>query len=269
MEPHVGHLVTPPGCQSQVVLEACQLRPTAGQGVVLDIAHGPFNDPFGFRVPTFASDRQQAEVAAQGQELGMETGTAARAVFDGSFQIVDDQGAGAAAEELQGVHHAAIELGLALRQRELDEHQAAVAEHGHEDRDLAGRGAESDLAALAPVHLHRLGRLVMDLLVDPPARRADGPEIATHEDRAALITVGPAGDFLADAHRREFGTLFHQGVDPGLIRVQETGAGCVGVRRGMVQLQGRGHGPPRAMESARDGPDGELVDLGQAADLCP
>ncbi len=113
MEPHVGHLVTPQWCQSQVVLEARQLRPTAGQGVVLDVAHGPLDDPFGFRVASFASDRLQAEVTAQRQELGMETGGAARAVEDGGFQVVDDQGAGTAAEELQGVHHAAIELGLA------------------------------------------------------------------------------------------------------------------------------------------------------------
>src|SRR5262249_9165614 len=101
------------------------------------------------------------------------------------------------------------------------------------------------------------------------ARRANGPEIAAHEDRAALIAIGPTGDLLADPHRREFGTPLHQGVDLGLIRVEETGARCAGERRGMVQLQRRGHGPSRAVESARDGPDGELVDLGQPTDLRP
>ena len=49
-------------------------------------------------------------------------------------------------------------------------HQPAVAEHGHEHRNLAGRGTELHPAALAPIDLHRLGRLVVDFLIDTPAQ---------------------------------------------------------------------------------------------------
>ena len=52
-------------------------------------------------------------------------------------------------------------------------HQPAVAEHGHEHRNLAGRGTDLHAAALAPIDLHRLGRLVVDFLVDTPARGTD------------------------------------------------------------------------------------------------
>ena len=50
----------------------------------------------------------------------METGAASGAVEHGRFEVVEDQVAGTAAEEGQGVDQTAIELGLALRERELD-----------------------------------------------------------------------------------------------------------------------------------------------------
>ena len=53
------------------------------------------------------------------------------------------------------------------------------------------------------------------------------------------------------------------------VRVQQAGAMCDFSRRGLVQLQGRGHRVPRAMESSRNRPAGELLDLGQAADFGP
>ena len=109
-------------------------------------------------------------MAAQGQELGMEAGSAARAIEHGRLQVVEDHGPGTATEELEGVDQPAVELRLALRERELDVHQPAVAEHRHEHRNLAGRGTNLHAAALAPVDLHRLGRLVVDFLIDTPAR---------------------------------------------------------------------------------------------------
>ena len=122
----------------------------------------------------------------------METGGAARAVQDGRLQIIDDDGPRTAAEKLQGMDHAAIELRLALRERELDVHQPAVAEHGDEHRDLAGRVADAYPATLAPIDLHGLSRLVMDFLVDATALGPDGPEIAANRDDTAGIAVGAA-----------------------------------------------------------------------------
>src|SRR3974390_913203 len=99
----------------------------------------------------------------------METGSAARAIEHGGLQVVEDHGAGTTAEELEGMHQAPVELGLALRERKLDERQPAVAEHGHEHRDLAGRGTDLHSAALSPIHLPRLGWLVVDFLIYKPA----------------------------------------------------------------------------------------------------
>ena len=79
-------------------------------------------------------------------------------------------------------------------------------------------------AALAPIDLHRLGRLVVDFLIDAPACGTDRPQVAADGDRAAGIAIGAASDLLVDAHRREVGILGQQGVDLGLVRVQEAGA---------------------------------------------
>src|SRR5271169_4005437 len=105
----------------------------------------------------------------------METGGAARAIEHGRLQVVKDDGAGTTTKELEGMHQAAVELRLVLRERELDEYQPAIAEHGHEDRNLACGGADLHAAAFAPIHLHGLGRLVVDFLVDAPARGTDLP----------------------------------------------------------------------------------------------
>src|SRR5262249_8608607 len=153
------------------------------------------DDPFGFGITPFAGDRLHVVATAQRQELGMKTGGAARAIDHGRFQVVEDDGARTAPKELQGMHQAAIEFGLALREGELDEAQPAVAEHGHEDRDLAGRISDGDAPALAPVDLHRLGRLVVDFLIDAPAWRPDGPQVAADRNDAAGIAIWAASNF--------------------------------------------------------------------------
>src|ERR1700730_14389303 len=103
----------------------------------------------------------------------MKTGGAARAIDHGCFQVVEDKGTRTAPKKLQGMHQAAIEFGLALREGELDVGHPAEAEHGHQDRDLAARISYLDAAALAPVDLHGLGRLVVDFLIDATARGPD------------------------------------------------------------------------------------------------
>ena len=100
----------------------------------------------------------------------MKTGGAARAVDHGCFQVVENDGARAGPEELQGVRQAAIEFRLALGEGELDVGHPAIAEHGHQYRDLAGRVADGNAAALTPIDLHRLGRLIVDFLINATAR---------------------------------------------------------------------------------------------------
>src|SRR3954470_17770205 len=96
----------------------------------------------------------------------MEACGAAGPIDHGRFQVVEDEGARTGPKELQGMHQAAIEFRLALREGELDIGHPAGAEYGHQDRDLAGRLSHLDTAALAPVDLHRLRRLVVDFLID-------------------------------------------------------------------------------------------------------
>src|SRR5271154_1402920 len=103
----------------------------------------------------------------------MKTGGAARAVDHGRFQVVEDDGTRTGPKELQGMHQAAIEFCLALREGELDIGHPAVAEHGHQDRNFAGRLSYWDAAALAPVDLPRLRRLLVDFLIDATARGTD------------------------------------------------------------------------------------------------
>ena len=108
----------------------------------------------------------------------METGTAPRAVEHRRLEVVEDQMARTATEEGQSMDQAPVELGLALRQSELDVEQPAVAEHGHKHRDLAGCRADLHAAAFAPIDLHGLARLVRHFLVDAAACRTDLAHVA-------------------------------------------------------------------------------------------
>ena len=236
---------------------------------MLHVAHLRLNDPFGFGIAPFAGDRLQVVVATERQELGMKTGGAARAVDHGRFQVVEDDGTRTGPKELQRMHQAAIEFRLALREGELDIGHPAVAEHGHQDRDFAGRVSDRDAPALAPVDLHGLGRLVVDFLIDTSAWGPEGPQVAADGDHAAGVALGAAGQFLVDAHRRKFGILGQQSVDLGLVRVQGAGAAEGGACGRLLPLPRLGDRAPGAVESPGNRPGGEFLDLGQAANLGP
>jgi len=172
----------------------------------------------------------------------MVTGAASGAVEYGRLEVVEDHVAWTAAEEDQGVDQAAVELGLALRQGELDEQQPAVAEHGHEHRDLAGRRPNLDAAAFAPIDLHGLGGLVRHLLVDAAACRPDVPQVAAQHGGTAAIALRSTGDLLADAHGRQVRMPGQQVLDLIQVGIQQADAprrfGC----RRLCGLQGCGHG---------------------------
>src|SRR5271165_6384591 len=199
----------------------------------------------------------------------MEAGMAARTVEYGRLQVVEDQGARAAPEKGQGIDQATIELGLALGQCELDVDQAAIAEHGHEHRDLATAAADLDTAAFTPIDLHGLGRLVMHLLVDAAVGRPDLAQVTTQDVHAACVALGPTSDLLADAHGREIGMLGQQVLDLVEVRIERAVAPRCRGRRRLLHLEGSRHGVPRAVQAPRDDPAGELFDLAEAADLGP
>ena len=114
--------------------------------------------------------------------------------------------------------------------------QSAIAEHGHEDRDLPCRGADIDPAAIAPIDLHRLARLIMDFLVDPPACRPDRAQ--DRGEQCTRCQYSHRGRERSPSRRalREFRILGHQGVDLGLVEseglAQRTSTGGAG---GLIQ----------------------------------
>ena len=135
MEPHVGHFLAPADGELGVILPAGQLFAPALQGIPLDVPHAGLDHPFRFRVPACAGDRFQTEVAAEGQKLRMQAGRTAVTVKHGRLEVVENDFAGTPTEELQGVDEGPIEVGLALRQRELDVNQSAIAQDGHQHGD--------------------------------------------------------------------------------------------------------------------------------------
>ena len=221
MQADIGHFVPPPGGQAVVRLPGGQLLAAARQGAAFDIPHAPLDDPFGFRVACRAGDRLQAEVAAEGQEVLMEASVPPRAVEHCGLEVVHDQLPRAALEELQGVHHAAVKVGLPLREAELDVAQPAVAEHGHEHRDPPRSLADRQPSAVAPIDLHRLARLVDHFLIDPSPRGPDLVQIAPYRVDRAAIAVLSLGDFLRDSRCVEVGILGQQRVDLRPVTVED------------------------------------------------
>jgi len=59
-----------------------------------------------------------------------------------AFRLSKITARGLPPEEFEGVNQPAVELRLALRERKLDEHQAAIAEDSHEHRNPASRGTD-------------------------------------------------------------------------------------------------------------------------------
>src|SRR5260370_644200 len=199
----------------------------------------------------------------------METGTASRAVEHGRLEVVEDQVARTAAEKGQGVDQTSVELGFALRKGELDEPQAAIAEHSHKHRDFAPGRANLHAAAFAPIDLQRLGGFVMYLLVDAAVCRTDLTQVTAQDGGAAGITLRSAGDLLADAHGREVGIPGQQVLDLLDVRVQQAEAPRRLGRWRLLQRESFGHRVSRAVQSPRDHPAGKFFDLRQAANFGP
>jgi hypothetical protein len=174
-----------------------------------------------------------------------------------------------AAEEVQRVHHAPIELGLMLRERELEVDQAAKAERRHQHRNLARGVAHGDTATFAPIDLHRLGRFVMDFLINPARRRPDLPQVSAQDDHAAGITVRRFRDLLVNADRGEGWITGEQRVDLGSERIDKARARRTLPTRRLVETQSSGHRVPRAVDLQGDGAAAEFFDLVQAAYLRP
>ena len=180
----------------------------------------------------------------------METGCAARAIDHGRLQVVEDDGAGTASEKVERIDNPAVKLRLTLRQCEFDIDQPAVAKHGHEDGDPACGGADLNVAALAPIDLHRLGGLIVDFLVDTSSGGAERPQVAADGARTSGIAIGTAGDLLVDAYCREIGIPGQERIDLVPVGVQETGSAQDFAPGGLVYFECRGHGMPRTMESS-------------------
>ena len=116
MNSHVGHLVSPIVGQFPIILPAGQFvdhglpaRSVSRSGR----SFPPF--PSILDLALAQAIGSQIEVSAQFEELRMKAGVPARAADHRGFQVVEDDLPRAAAEELQGIDDAPIEIGLASR----------------------------------------------------------------------------------------------------------------------------------------------------------
>ena len=105
------------------------------------------------------------KVCTESHEFGVQTGMASGARDHSRLEVVEDDFSGTTAKESQGIGNGAIELGLLLRQRELDVEQSAVAKDSNQDGNRSFGASHLNRSAIPPVHLHGLPRLVVHFLV--------------------------------------------------------------------------------------------------------
>ena len=180
-------------------------------------------------------------------------------VEHGGLEIVHDDPQRAATEELQGMDQRAVEFGLALREAELQVAQATVAEDGHEDRQLALRVADADRSAMAPIHLHRLARFIVHLLINPPPPRTDLPQVVPHDGDFSAVGFGTLAEFFQHPDGRQLRALVDQRLDLRLVRIEETAAlRPTGLIRRMAHVEGLFHRPLATTQTPGNRPVGQL-----------
>ena len=206
----VGDVVAP---ASELGVEVVEVAEGAGgeEGVpeVLDLA---FDFPLLVSASRGAGLGREVVVAGEVEQAGVKLDSGAAAVEDRAAQVVVDEGAGDAAEGVEGVDVPAEEALQRLVEGEEGGDGARVAEDHDETGDRARAVSDADLAEGAPIDLGLLG----DQSDDPPVDGAGGlgPQ-APHE--AADLDDGA-----------DVAALAHHLVDAGGRAGGGTGRGCCG-----------------------------------------
>ena len=190
----------------------------------------------------------------------------AAAVEHRAAQVVVDEGAGDAAEGVEGVDVTAEEALQRLVEGEEGGDGARVAEDHDETGDCAHAVSDADLAEGAPIDLGLLG----DQSDDPPVDSAGGlgpqapHEAADLDDGAGVAALA---HHLVDARGAQAGVLGEGVADERQIRVEGAGPTHAAVDASRLGLDRGADGLTVEAELGRDGPHLPMLAVVQAPDL--
>ena len=196
----------------------------------------------------------------------MELDGGAAAVEDGASEVVVDEGAGDAAQGVEGLDVPAEEALEGLVEGEEGGDGARVTEDHHETGDGAGAVSDADLAEGAPVDLRRLAGQGDDAPVDGPAGL--GPQAL--DDASELVDgtgIAAQADHLVDAGGAEAGVLGEGVADERQIGVEGAGSIQAGAAGSRLALDGGANRLTVEAELGRDGPELPVLAVVQASDL--
>ena len=263
MDAHVGDRLEPLSSGRVDVAEVDDLE--AGQEVLLDVTDAGLDTALLVTGADIAGRDLEAVVAGEVDIAGVEhRRLPAQALQHRGLQIVDHDLARYLVERLEGVHVAAEEVLHRLRDGELHVHQAAVAEHHHEEAQLPAGIADGDRSVLPPVHLGALAGLEVQRQERRRLVRSHALDVLPHDADAAGEAV--LAQALEDL-RAGVGIVFQPLPDERLVGIE--------LARPLWLLAwpvGRfvepvAHGLWMQAELPGDLGEGELVDLVQVMDV--
>ena len=196
----------------------------------------------------------------------MELDGGAAAVEDGGSEIVVDEGAGDAAQGLEGFDVSAEEALQGLVEGEEGGHGAGVAEDHDETGDGAGAVSDADLAEGAPVDLGGLAGEGDDPTVDGPAGL--GPQAL--DDASELVDrpgIAALSDHLVDAGGAQGGVLGQGVADERQVGVEGAGPARAAADADRLALDGGADGLTVEAELGRDGAHLPVLAVVEAPDL--
>ena len=190
----------------------------------------------------------------------------AAAVEDGAPEVVVDEGAGDAAQRVEGLDVSAEEALEGLVEGEERGEGARVAEDHDETGDGAGAVSDADLAEGAPVDLRLLSDQRDDAAVDGAAGLGAqaAHETADLDDGARVAALS---DHLVDAGGAQAGVLGQGVADEREIRVEGAGAAYAAGDTSRLVLDGGADRLTVEAELDRDGPHLPVLAVVQAPDL--
>ena len=190
----------------------------------------------------------------------------AAAVEHGAAQVVVDEGAGDAAQGVEGLDVPAEEALKGLVEGEERGEGARVAEDHDEAGDGAGAASDADLAEGAPVDLCLLGDQRDDAAVG--SATGLGPQ-AAHEaaDLDHGAGVAALAHHLVDAGGAQAGVGSQGVADERQVRVEGAGAAHAATDASRLVLDGGADGLTVEAELDRDGPHLPVLAVVQAPDL--
>ena len=162
----------------------------SGEQVFLHVADEVFDAAFFVGFAHGAGAGFEAVVGGEVEVAGIEDGLLAEAVAEhAGLEVVDEDDAGGAAEELQGVLMAGEEVFGGLAAGELDVGHAAVAEDHDEEREAAAGGADLDDSGAAPVDLGGLAGGEGEAEEGGVAHGPHGAHVVFHDAEAAGVAL--------------------------------------------------------------------------------